>query len=145
MMYETDRRDFLTLSMAAASVGLTGCMNGRPEDVETVEVEPETHLVFEGHASRWHGLEPELIEGLANPTLVLEEGGEYVVEWVNEDGATHDLQIQDERDNVVDGLATDLISGRGERASLEFTASPEMTQYVCTLHRTSQRGRIRVE
>ena len=55
------------------------------------------------------------IEGENNPTLLLEEGEDYTIEWINADGVNHDLQIWDESDDLVDDLATDSIDAERER------------------------------
>lgn len=89
------------------------------------------------------------IEGENNPTLLLEEGEDYTIEWINADGVNHDLQIWDESDDLVDDLATDSIDAEREREresdSLEFTADPDMTTYVCEYHSSNQVGDLVVE
>lgn len=110
-----------------------------------IEIEPGTEIVFDGYTQHWAGLEPDAIAGEENPTLILEAGGEYTMEWINADGVTHDLQIWDENEDVVDDLTTDSIGGEGDSDSLEFTAESEMVTYVCSYHINTQIGDLVVE
>lgn len=139
------RRRSLLASAGLVAAASTGCLDGGGREPEEVDVEGGTTVVFEGHASGWLGVEPDDVEGLRNPTLVLEEGETYVFRWVNGDGAPHDIGIRDADDDVVDGLVSDRVSTKGMEASLEFTASAEMEEYVCSFHRSSQSGRLVVE
>ncbi|ELY54589.1 blue (type 1) copper domain-containing protein [Natronococcus amylolyticus DSM 10524] len=156
----TDHTRRTVLKAAGAStiaIALAGCAgdddNGDDNDDEEngngadgeFEIEAGTEIVLDGYSSHWEGLEPSEIEGEENPTLVLEEGEEYTMEWINADGVTHDLQIWDEDDELVDDLATDSIDDEGESDSLEFTAEPEMVTYVCEYHETNQIGDLVVE
>ena len=156
----TDHTRRTVLKAAGAStiaIALAGCAgdddngddgddeeNGNGDDGE-FEIEAGTEIVLDGYSSHWECLEPSEIEGEENPTLVLEEGEEYTMEWINADGVTHDLQIWDEDDELVDDLATDSIDDEGESDSLEFTAEPEMVTYVCEYHETNQIGDLVVE
>lgn len=150
-----DRRTVLRVGGASiATVLIAGCMGSDDDDggngdagngdASGIEIDPGTDIVFDGYSTHWEDLQPSAIDGEENPTLVLEDGGEYTMEWINADGVTHDLEIQDEDGAVVDDLATDAIGGEGEGATLEFTATPEMAEYVCTFH-SPQRGDIVVE
>lgn len=139
------RRGILASAAVLAANGSFGCLHGGATDREVVELGGGSTVVFEGHASGWLGVEPNSVDGLRNPTLVLEEGETYELRWVNGDGAPHDIGIRDGGDDVVDGLVSDRVSTQGEEASLEFTASSEMEEYVCSFHRSSQSGRLVVE
>ncbi|WP_394739940.1 PKD domain-containing protein [Natronococcus roseus] len=151
----TDHTRRTVLKAAGAStiaIALAGCAgdddNGDDEENGAdgeFEIEAGTEIVLDGYSSHWEGLEPSEIEGEENPTLVLEEGEEYTMEWINADGVAHDLQIWDEDDELVDDLATDSIEDEGESDSLEFTAEPEMVTYVCEYHETNQIGDLVVE
>ncbi|AGB39003.1 twin-arginine translocation signal domain-containing protein [Natronococcus occultus] len=156
----TDHTRRTVLKAAGAStiaVAIAGCAgddndNGNDEngdengeDADGFEIDPGTEIVLDGYASHWEGIEPDEIDGEDNPTLVLEEGEEYTIEWINADGVAHDLQIWDEDDELVDDLATDSIDDEGEGDSLEFTAEPEMVTYVCEYHETNQVGDLVVE
>ncbi|KDE59538.1 hypothetical protein EL22_20625 [Halostagnicola sp. A56] len=95
-------------------------------DVEEIRLSATT--------SRFKGVEPALIEGQENPTLVLTEGQEYVITWENEDGQSHNLELWDENEQVVDGHSTEVMAEKNETRSLEFEATAAMTEYVCRIH-----------
>ncbi|ELY61778.1 cupredoxin domain-containing protein [Natronolimnohabitans innermongolicus] len=139
------RRSVLSAAGAAAiTVAAAGCL-GSDDDGEEYEIDPEEDILLEGYRSYWVGLEPESIDGVENPTLVLEDGGEYTMEWINSGDMHHDLAIWDDGNDVVDDLQTDQVSVGGEGEVLEFTADPEMVTYVCTFHESSQIGDLIVE
>ena len=167
-MQQTNRRSYLGAVGAMGAVALApavaGCLGG-DEDESAAEddangdnggdtdddgqadgfaVDPGT-ISLEGYASHWEGVAPGSIEGEQNPTLVLEDGAEYTVEWTNADGVVHDLQIWDDGGDVVDDAATDQVSGEGATAEVTFTATPEMVTYVCSFHRATQAGDIVVQ
>lgn len=161
----------MTVAGSVAIAGLAGC-NGTANDATNGDQndEPESdaatdpdaadqegaledseewdgidQFTFEGRIEGWTGVEPALIEGEENPTLVLFEGEEYDFSWVNKDGAIHNIEIWDDDDEVVDGYATDGMDAEDEEQALTgVVASPEMTTYVCQYHRTSQAGEIDV-
>lgn len=97
---------------------------------------------FGGEVQAWRGRAPSAIEGEQNPTLELEAGQRYEVVWENLDGQPHDFTIQN--DGGTNLAATDLVQQQGETASLTFTATPEMTQYICTVHPTTMVGDVEV-
>ena len=115
------------------------------DDVDGIEIAAGTEIVFDGYTEHWEGVEPEAIAGEQNPTLLLEEGGDYTMEWINADGATHNLEIWDEGDDIIDDLATASIGDEGERDSIEFTAQSEMVTYVCQYHVATQVGDLVVQ
>lgn len=160
-MQQSNRRRFLgAVGAVALAPAVAGCLGGdedepEPDDdtngdtggdgqADGFEVDPGT-ISLEGYASHWEGVAPGSIEGEQNPTLVLEDGAEYTVEWTNADGVVHDLQIWDDGGDVVDDAATDQVSEEGATAEVTFTASPEMVTYVCTFHRAMQVGDIVVQ
>lgn len=85
-------------------------------------------------ASRFEGVEPEFIDGEENPTLVLTEGEEYVITWENADGKSHNLELWDENERIVDGHSTEVMGEKNETRSLEFEATAAMTEYICRIH-----------
>lgn len=106
-------------------------------DVEEIRLSATT--------SRFKGVEPALIEGQENPTLVLTEGQEYVITWENEDGQSHNLELWDENEQVVDGHSTEVMAEKNETRSLEFEATAAMTEYVCRIHVSwGKRGDIEI-
>ncbi len=157
------RRTFTITLGSALAVGLAGCAddNDGPEpdddgeepaddadddaDVDGYEIDGGTEIVLDGYSTHWEGVEPGEIDGEENPTLVLEAGEEYTIEWVNADDVLHDLRIWDDDDEVVDDLISDEVDEEGESATLEFTASEEMTTYVCSYHQAQQVGDLVVE
>lgn len=134
------RRSFLGgLATAGTLSPLRGAIqdNGG-DDGEDVEV----HFEFGARVEGWEGQSPSEIEGEQNPTLDLEPGTQYRVTWENLDGVDHDFTILDADGNEVTG--TETVAEQGETLSLTFTASEEMTEYVCTIHPNRMRGAIQV-
>jgi nitrite reductase (NO-forming) len=75
------------------------------------------------------------IDGLANPDLTVQAGQRVRIELVNGDGPAHDLALPD--------LArqTALITGKGTRASVTFTATAGRAYaYFCTAPGHRQAG-----
>ncbi|MFD1565205.1 plastocyanin/azurin family copper-binding protein [Haloarchaeobius amylolyticus] len=113
---------------------------------KTIELEPGADIRFSGQTAHWEGIAPSALEGVENPTLVMQEGERYSIGWTEGDGVMHNLQIRNDSDEVVDDLTTgDPVTDPGEQQILEFTASSEMTQYACHPHETTMIGSIRVE
>ncbi|TYT60789.1 plastocyanin/azurin family copper-binding protein [Natrialba swarupiae] len=149
------RRTTLKLTGAAAATALVaGCSddgngngNGNGDDgVDGIAIDPGTDIRFDGQTAGWEGLEPSSIESEQNPTLVLEEGGEYTIGWTEGDGAFHNIEIRDDGDDVVDDLQTDETDDdEPDDQILEFEASAEMAQYVCEPHETTMVGDLQVE
>lgn len=126
------RRGLLAVTAGAAATATLGA---------EARAQAETYR-FGGEVAAWRGEEPAAIEGEDNPTLELEAGTEYEVVWENLDGQPHDFVIQDGSGNDI--VATEQISEEGETASLTFTATPEMAQYICTIHPTTMVGEIQL-
>lgn len=129
---------------------LAGCTDDDGDDdgnggAAGFEIESGTEIVLDGYLTHWEGVEPSEIDGEENPTLVLEDGGDYEMTWINADGNLHDVQIWDDGDDVVDDLISDEVQEEGAEASISFTASEEMATYVCSYHQTSQVGDLVVE
>ena len=110
-------------------------------DAEAIEIEPGTDIELDAQTPGWVGIAPEEIEGEENPTLALQEGEDYTIGWPEEgDGASHNIEIRDEDDEVVDDLETEIVEEPSEDQVLEFTASEEMAQYICEPHETTMVG-----
>lgn len=140
----------------AMSTLLAGCMRGGPPgggpdddgnggDGSGVKIDPRTDIEFSAQTSHWEGLAPSSIEGAENPTLVLQVGEDYTIGWTEGDGGGHNIEIRDENDEVVDDLATEVVSEPDEDQILEITASSEMAQYVCDPHQNTMRGDLQIE
>ncbi|WP_290817975.1 plastocyanin/azurin family copper-binding protein [Halovivax sp.] len=146
------RRRFLGLSAGAAATSLlAGCAGGIGSDddpqaqpLEPADWEGLDEFVVDGYTGNWIGVEPDVIEGIRNPTLLLFEGEEYELTWNNADGGAHNIAIWDEADAVVDGHQTRIIRGRDETQTLSFEATTEMHQYVCEPHKRSMIGYFRI-
>ncbi|WP_330632977.1 ThuA domain-containing protein [Halocatena halophila] len=105
-------------------------------------IDPETTIQLDGFIDGWIGTAPDGIVDTTNPTLTLEDGAEYTVEWTNADGAPHDFAIQDASGNTI--TKTDINMEDGAVTPLTFTATTEMVEYVCTVHPSSMLGEIQV-
>lgn len=142
---QSTRRRFLAAVGSVALVGIAGCRSAGEEPQDDTAWEDVDELYFEGRIEAWTGVEPAIIAGEDNPTLVLFEGEAYDFRWVNKDGAIHTLEIWDENDDIVGEYATESVDKEGEEAVLtNVVASPDMATYVCRYHRTTQVGEIEV-
>lgn len=145
------RRRFLGAATGVAvTSALAGCLGNGDDGTDPTADEDDPaawedvrEIRLMGYTRGWVGDEPELIDGITNPTIVLFEGEEYEITWENGDGGRHNIEIWDEEDAVVDGLATDLVTQRGATQSIQFTASPEAHQYVCEPHFRTMVGYFR--
>ncbi|MEY7848248.1 plastocyanin/azurin family copper-binding protein [Natrarchaeobius sp. A-rgal3] len=156
-MHHGSRRTFLKVAGAtAATAVVAGCSsdgngNGNGDDSGNgngdgeVAIDAGTDIRFDGQTAGWEGLEPSEIDGEQNPTLVLEEGGDYTIGWTEGDGSLHNIEIWDDGGEVVDGLETSETDDPGDDQILEFEASSDMAQYVCDPHETTMVGDIQVE
>ncbi|PGF16038.1 hypothetical protein CP556_07845 [Natrinema sp. CBA1119] len=126
----------------------TNAEDGETEPTDTnrkFEIEPGAEVLFSGETVEWVGLEPSRIEGISNPTLVLEAGEEYTIGWTENNGSMHNIEIWNDDEEVVNGLETELVTDPGEEQKMTVTASEEMTLYVCHPHNNAgMRGSIEV-
>lgn len=153
MVDPLSRRTALALGSAVTLGAIAGCADDPDDndvdddlDVAMEEWEEVEEFSFEGRVEAWTGLEPDFIEGEDNPTLVLIEGNEYDFHWVNADGVTHNMEIRDEDDEIIDDYQTEDVGEEGEETTLEgVEATEEMEVYICAYHETTQVGDIEVE
>jgi len=134
--------------MRGGGPGDGGPGGGGAEDDGTgdgVAIGPGTTIEFSAQTSHWEGLAPASIEGTENPTLVLQEGEDYTIGWTETDGGSHNIEIRDENDAVVDDLSTPVVSEPDESQLLSITASSAMAQYVCAPHASTMRGDLQIE
>jgi glucose/arabinose dehydrogenase len=106
-------------------------------------IDPNTTIELDGKVSGWIGKAPKSINGKTNPTLSLQAGETYKIKWTNQDGAPHDINIEDANKNEIVG--TKVMGTQGETQTLEFTATTEMAAYDCSVHPYSMRGSVKVQ
>ncbi|WP_256299723.1 PQQ-dependent sugar dehydrogenase [Haloarchaeobius salinus] len=95
-----------------------------------------------GEVEAWQGRAPESISGQANPTLSLQAGQQYELTWENLDGLPHNVLIRDSDGNQL--VRSELISQQGETQTVTFTASSEMSRYLCEVHPNTMVGDVSV-
>ena len=146
----TSRRRALALSGAALTVGIAGCSvpDGDDEtspgeyELRREDWEDVDEIALNGFTNGWIGVEPDVIEGVKNPTLLLFEGTEYEIRWENRDGIRHNLALRDDDGDLVHNYETEYVRNRGDTASLTFDATPELHSYICDPHPRSMIGYI---
>lgn len=130
------RRGFLRAAGATAAAA-GGAVAGSEETDAQEQV-----FRFGGEVAAWNAREPAEFEGDQNPTIELQAGTEYEFWFENIDGEPHNMTIQDDAGSNVE--QSTLISAEGETASVTFTATPEMTTYICTIHPATMVGDLEV-
>ena len=129
-------------AMAAAGL-LAGTSTSVTADEHDDNDDDETTIVLGGKVEYWFGLAPEEIEGEENPTIELVDGEDYEIVWINMDGESHDIAIQDEDEADLEEVDEE-VDGVGETQTLEFTADEEMDTYYCTIHPETQIGDLEI-
>jgi hypothetical protein len=97
---------------------------------------------LEGATSAWVGISPTGLADEGNPTLPIVPGEDYEVLWINTDGAGHNFAIADDGGGVLE--ASDIIGTNGETQSVEFTATEEMSEYLCQPHPDTMVGTFEI-
>lgn len=115
---------------------------GTPTETPADGGQVATHFRLGGRVEAWQGREPASIADTENPTLQMEAGQTYRVTWENLDGVPHDFVIQDDQGNAL--AETEQASEEGQTLSVTFTASEEMSQYVCTIHPQTMVGDVQI-
>ncbi|ELZ13803.1 blue (type 1) copper domain-containing protein [Halovivax asiaticus JCM 14624] len=100
-------------------------------------------IVFRGMTTSWVGKDPAHIEGVDNPTLVLERGREYRIGWDEGDGMAHNIELRNSTGEVVNEYYTEITPEPDESQFLTVTATDELATYRCTPHPTMD-GEIEV-
>ena len=132
------RRSFVkTAGATAAAAGATAAGAGEAE----AQAQTQTYR-FGGEVAGWHGRAPPAIEGQTNPSVELQAGQEYEFWFENLDGAPHNIAIRDAEGNTI--VESETISEEGATASVTFTATSSMAQYVCIVHPTTMVGTVNV-
>ncbi|ELZ02790.1 cupredoxin domain-containing protein [Natrialba asiatica] len=142
MVRDTTRRRVLQLTGGALLIGF-GSASASAQDDEVIE--PETRIELDAQTSGWVGIEPEAIADEDNPTLTLQEDETYEIGWEEGDGASHNIELVDENDEVVDDYETEEATEGGEDQFIEFDATDEIVEYVCRVHPNTMRGEIEIE
>ncbi|WP_306055064.1 cupredoxin domain-containing protein [Natronococcus wangiae] len=160
-----NRRAFLSgVAATLATASLAGCLGDDDEDesdgnepelivdeAESLEgdTDPDTwrdveEIRFDAYVGGWVGVEPSHIDRVQNPTLVLFEDRPYEITWENRDNVKHNLAIYDAEEEVVDEYVTDVVADAGATETLAFTATAEMSIYICEHQPGIQRGDIEI-
>jgi hypothetical protein len=131
---DVTRRTFMraTGATAAGAAGIAASEDAAAQETQTYR--------FGGEVQAWQGREPAEIEGESNPTIELEAGQEYEFWFENLDGAPHNIAILDGDGNSI--VQSDNITEEGATASVTFTATSQMAEYICTIHPTTMVGEL---
>ncbi|MFC3957204.1 plastocyanin [Halovivax cerinus] len=124
------------------------------EDVATTEVavfelvdrdawRDVDEIVFSAETVAWVGRAPDHVEGVENPTLVLEAGRTYRIGWDRGNGQGHNFEVHDAAGTVVDDYETELAIEPDDDQFLTVTATEELSTYRCRPH-TAMSGAIEV-
>ncbi|EMA40857.1 hypothetical protein [Halobiforma nitratireducens] len=161
---ETRRRTFLRgLGGAIAVSTVAGCFDDEGEPAEESEPEPVVdeatategptdpdswrdidRIRFDGYVGGWVGVEPDHVDRVENPTLVLVAGREYELTWRNRDGMHHNVAFWDADRNVVRDYSTDGTDVEDDIETLAFEATTEMETYRCEYQPEGQWGHVEV-
>lgn len=140
------RRGFMLGTAGAAATSATGAASAQESGGNNSSgggggSGPAQTFKFGGKIQGWQG--PKSFQGpKTNPTLSLQAGQTYKVTWKNLDGASHDFTINSSGGSTI--TSTKQMSSQGQTLSLTFTASPDMAEYICTVHPTTMVGKIQV-
>lgn len=124
------RRQFL-IGAAAATTGLAGAAGSATAQAQTFELE----LMEDGFVGR----APSSIAGTTNPTLEVEAGSQYTIEWTtsfipesSQNGtARHNLVVAREDSIVRRG---EYVFQTGVSRTASFNAASNLTEYYCEEH-----------
>jgi PGF-CTERM protein len=124
------RRQFL-IGAAAATTGLAGAAGSATAQAQTFELE----LTEDGFVGR----APSSIEGSTNPTLEVEAGNQYTIEWTasfipesSQSGTSrHNLVIANEDSIVRRG---EYVFQTGASRTATFNATGSLSEYYCEEH-----------
>ncbi|MFC4551869.1 MULTISPECIES: cupredoxin domain-containing protein [Halorussus] len=136
------RRSFIRTAAGSAAAAAGGAAAASDEVAGTQDIAQRFYIG--GEVAGWQGLERGPIDaGVVNPTLNFVAGQRYQVTWENLDGAPHNFVIQTEEGQ--DLVTTDTVTEQGATASVTFTATPAMAQYICVYHQSTMVGDIEVQ
>ena len=129
------RRSFVRTAGGTAAAGAAAAVGA-----DEAAAQGQTYR-FGGEVAAWHPRWEGASEQ-SNPTVELQAGTQYEFWFENIDGAPHNITIQDAEGNTV--VQSSLVSSEGGTASVTFTATPNMAQYICTIHPTTMVGDVNV-
>lgn len=101
-----------------------------------------TVIRLEGTTPGWVGMSPDSINGTTNPTLNLTAGERYTIQWVNTDGEPHNVVIRSSEGEQL--VRSPVVAEQGATQNVTFTATENMSTYLCELHPTSMVGDVSV-
>ncbi|WP_293030782.1 hypothetical protein [Natronococcus sp.] len=158
----TNRRRVLSTLATAGAVLAAGCVGSDEEaeddgdepivdEAETLEndTDPDAwrevaEIRLDAHVGGWVGVDPPHIDRVENPTLVLFESRSYEITVENRDNVKHNLAIWDAEDDRIEEYATDVVADVGTVETLSFTATTEMTTYICEHQPRIQLGDLEI-
>lgn len=138
----SDERDGTSRRTFLSAVGATGAFLGVGEMVTLERQQVAMQYRLGGRVSGWQGRDPSSIAQTTNPTLNLQADTEYEITWENVDGAPHNVAILGQDGTVLE--RTEIINEQGATQTLRFTATREMSVYICQVHPDSMRGEIAI-
>jgi plastocyanin len=143
MVRETTRRRILQMVGGTLLIGVASASASAQEGDEALD--PDTRIVLEALTEGWVGVEPEEITDEENPTLTLQDGESYEIGWEEGDGASHNIELVDENDEVIEDYETEEATEGGDDQFIEFDATDEIVEYVCRVHPETMRGEIEIQ
>jgi plastocyanin len=145
MVRETTRRRVLQMTGGALLTGAASASAYAQEDEDDEALEPDTQIVLDAQTDGWIGVEPEEIADDENPTLTLQDGESYEIGWEEGDGESHNIELVDDNDEVVEDYETEESEEGGDDQFIEFDATDEIGEYVCRVHPEAMRGEIEIQ
>ncbi|WP_018256753.1 PKD domain-containing protein [Halomicrobium katesii] len=120
-----------------------GATDSASTTVSISDADNPTQITIDSSIDGWLGAEPAAIEGERNPTISLTSGESYAFTYNNVDGIPHDLVIRNAAGEEL--LATERVGQEGQSRTLEFEATEEMVEYICTVHPKSMVGDLAID
>jgi plastocyanin len=143
MVQKTTRRRILQMAGGTLLIGVASASASAQEGDEALD--PDTRIVLEAITEGWVGVEPEEITDEENPTLTLQDGESYEIGWEEGDGVSHNIELVDENDEVIEDYETEEATEGGDDQFIEFDATDEIVEYVCRIHPETMRGEIEIQ
>lgn len=131
-------------SPAPANEPVVDVAETRETDTDPDRWRDVSQIVLDGWVGGWVGREPDVIDRVENPTLVLVDGREYTLEWTNFDEVHHNFSLWDADREIVDDVSTPGTDEHGEGETVTFDATPEIATYRCEYQQAGQFGEVEV-